>query len=190
MVTDLFGRLNDSPTPSDSDTADLQADARGARWLRRRLAGGVVAITTSVDGVYRASTVTACVSVSLEPPQFLVSIELDSQMDGWLLEAALFTLNILPWGQQFFADQFAGFTPLASPTFRGIDHFFSVTGAPVLTESIAWADCRIVSHLQTGDHRCFVGEAVAIGQGRGDERDPLLYYLSRYRRLGGIADRP
>jgi flavin reductase (DIM6/NTAB) family NADH-FMN oxidoreductase RutF len=125
----------------------------------------------------------------MEPPQFLVSIELDSQMDGWLLEAALFTLNILPWGQQFFADQFAGFTPLASPTFRGIDHFFSVTGAPILRESIAWADCRIVSHLQTGDHRCFVGEAVAIGRGGGDERDPLLYYLSGYHRLGGTADR-
>ena len=189
-MTDLFGHSNDSPGPLESDAVDLRPDARGARWLRRRLAGGVVAITTSVDGVYRASTVTACTSVSTEPPQFLVSIDLDSQMDGWLLEATFFTLNILPWSQQFFADQFAGFTPLASPTFRGIDHFFSVTGAPVLRESIAWADCRIVSHLQTGDHRCFVGEALAIGQGRGDERDPLLHYLSRYHRLGGIADRP
>ena len=189
-MTDLFGRLDDSTTPSESDAADLRPDTRGARWIRRRLAGGVVAITTSVGGAYRASTVTGCTSVSTEPPQFLVSIELDSQMDGWLLEAALFSLNILPWGQQFFADQFAGFTPLASPTFKGIDHFFSVTGAPVLAESIAWADCRIVSHLQTGDHRCFVGEAVAIGQGRGDERDPLLYYLSRYRRLGGTDHRP
>ncbi len=181
-MTELFGRLG-GPRPDSDSPDDLQPDARGAKWLRRRLASGVVAVTTRADGAFRATTVTAWASVSLEPPLLLISIDMDSQMDRWLLEAQMFGLNILPWSQQFFADQFAGFAPLASSTFKGIDHFFSVTGAPLLSESIAWADCRIVSTFETGDHRCFVGEVVAIGRGRGDEEDPLLYYLNHYRRL-------
>lgn len=110
-------------------------------------------------------------------------------MDIALLDASFFAVNVLPWDQQFFADQFAGFTPLASPSFKGIEHFFSITGAPLLTRSIAWADCRVVAHLETGDHRCFVGEAVDIGRGEGDAEDPLVYYFNRYRRLRPVSAR-
>ena len=183
-MSEIVGRLG-GPREESQDTGaeELQPDAAGARWLRRHLAAGVVVVTTSVDGTYRAATATTCTTVSIEPLQFLVSIELDSQMDAWLREAGSFGLSVLPWDQQFFADQFAGFTPLASGTFRGIDHFFAVTGAPLLARSIAWADCHLVATLDTGDHRCFVGEAAALGRGEGDESDPLLYYMGRYRGL-------
>jgi 3-hydroxy-9,10-secoandrosta-1,3,5(10)-triene-9,17-dione monooxygenase reductase component len=147
------------------------------------MAGGVVVLTTAVDGAFRAATISACLLTSVDPLQFLVSIEQDSQIDGWLSQSGFFGLSVLPWQQQFFADQFAGLTPLASPYFRGIEHFTAATGAPLLTQSIAWADCRVVAQLPTGDHRCYVGEALEVGRGEGDADDPLVYFLNRYRRL-------
>jgi flavin reductase (DIM6/NTAB) family NADH-FMN oxidoreductase RutF len=122
-------------------------------------------------------------SVSLDPVLFLASLSLDSQMDGWLRASGAFALNILPWREQFLADQFAGQAPLAAVTFAGVEHTTSETGAPILLASIAWADCRIVDAFVTGDHRCFVGEAVAMGEGKGDAAQPLVRYSNRYRSL-------
>ena len=162
----------------------LDIDARGARWLRRHLAGGVTAVTTVAGGQFRAATVTACMVASIEPLQLLVSLDLESQMAEWIGASRYFAVSILPWREQFLADQFAGFTPRASPSFQGIDHFVATTGAPVLSRSIAWADCSLVQTLETGDHTLFVGQALEVGQGSGREDDPLIFYLSRYRRFG------
>lgn len=157
--------------------------ASTARLVRRLLPAGVVAVTTVADGRYRAATVSACIVTSIEPLQILLSIESESQMCAWLDTSRIFAVSVLTTREQFFADQFAGFTPLASPDFRGIGHFTAETGSPILSGAIAWADCRIVSAFETGDHHCFVGEAVRAGRGEGAEDGVLVYYLNRYRRL-------
>ncbi len=185
-MSEIFGRIGgprDDVSHGTQGHGEVELNARGARWLRRHIPGSVWAVTTVVNDFYRASTATACAIVSIEPLQLLVSIELDSQMDGWLLESQIFGLSVLSWQQQFFADQFAGFTPLASHRFKGIDHFTAATGVPLLSHCVAWADCKLVGQMETGDHRCFIGEAVEIGRGEGREDEPLLYYLNRYRRF-------
>lgn len=183
-MSDYFGHLPTSNSrTSDLDTQVPPIGASGGRWLRRRFAGGVVALTTVAGETFRAATLTACVPVSIDPPQFLVSIELDSQMDGWLLQSGVFALNVLSWRQQFFADQFAGYAPLASRSFRDIRHVVGVTGCPILTECLAWAECQVMTTLVTGDHRCFIAEAISLGSGEGDATKPLLYFHNRYATL-------
>ena len=185
-MSEIFGRMggprDDAEVGEDQD-ARVDLSPRGARWIRRHLAGGVVAVTTSIEGRYRAATVSACIVTSLEPLLFLVSVEVESQMEGWIRETGSFGLSILPWTEQFLADRFAGLAPLASPTLSEIAHFAAITGAPLLRHSIGWADCEVVSVLETGDHTCFVGQAVTIGHGDQDHADPLVYYLNRYRRF-------
>jgi hypothetical protein len=78
------------------------------------MAGGVSIITTVHGTLYRGATVTACIAASIDPFQFLVSIEHESQMEDWIQSSGVFAFNMLPWSEQFLADQFAGFTPLAS----------------------------------------------------------------------------
>lgn len=185
-MSEIFGRVGgprDDEVSGESESMALVPDARGARWLRRHLAGGVVALTTLVHGSFRAATVTACTMVSVDPLQFLVTLELDSQMEGWVDESRIFGLSVLPWRTQVLADRFAGFAPLAPTRFEGIDHFTAVTGVPLLSGCIAWADCEVSMDLETGDHRCFIGTALAIGKGEGEEDDPLVYFLNRYRRV-------
>lgn len=183
-VSDIFGRGGPRPgmmNPEPSGPLDL--DARGSRWLRRRLAGSVVALTCSTPGGYRAATISACIAVSVEPLQYLVSVERDSQMEGWLDESRAFGISYLTWKQQPLADRFAGFAPLAHTTFRDVPHFTAHTGAPLIDGCIGWADCTIVGSFETGDHRSFLGQAAAIGRGSGEDEDPLVYYLNRYHRL-------
>jgi hypothetical protein len=174
------------------DSAALQADVDGARWLRRHMAAGAAIVSTVTNGGFRATTVNTCISTSLDPPQFLVSIERDSQMEDWLLQSAVFGISVLPWSEQFAADQFAGFTPLASSTFRGIDYFTSVTGAPsdplpglgrlqIGAERADWGPplfCRRGCRAGTGPgrsrpaagHLCESLSLVALGEVRLDGR--------------------
>jgi flavin reductase (DIM6/NTAB) family NADH-FMN oxidoreductase RutF len=104
-------------------------------------------------------------------------------MVEWIAQAGFFALSVLSWRDQFLADQFAGFTPRASTSFAGIEHFTTPSGAPVIARCIAWADCAFRETFRIGDHLCVLGDVRSIGQGEGDDEDPLVYYQGRYHRL-------
>jgi flavin reductase (DIM6/NTAB) family NADH-FMN oxidoreductase RutF len=109
-------------------------------------------------------------------------MERESQMEEWLLQSGKFAISIIPWRQKLLADQFAGLAPLASSTFAGIDHTTAVTGCPIITSAIGWADCVLDTDLITGDHRIFIGNVVAAGEGALPDAEPLIYYANRYLR--------
>lgn len=184
-MSDIFGRIG-GPRDADSKESESAApglDAGGGRWLRRHLGGGVVALTTVDQDRYRAATLSACIVASIQPLQILISLEDESQMLDWVRASGVFAISLLSWHQQLLADRFAGLAPLAPATFHGINHQRVVTGSPVLTDAIGWADCRVVQEVKTGDHVCFIGDVLALGRGSGQREDPLVYYQSRYRRL-------
>lgn len=185
-MSEIFGRLggprDESDTPEEDD-AELAGLPLAARWLRRNVAGGAAALTTQVDGSYRASTVTGYMVASLDPFLVFISLEQDSQMEHWIRESGVFALSVLSYRQQFLADRFAGMAPLAPTRFQGIEHAVGETGAPFLTAAIGWADCRVVSELSMGDHTCFVGQVLASGRGNGFGDDPLVYFRGKYVRL-------
>jgi flavin reductase (DIM6/NTAB) family NADH-FMN oxidoreductase RutF len=175
---DSTGRLRAEPE------GDLSADERGGRWLRRRFAGTVTVVTTrTADGTLRGATVSAAIMASVRPVLILVSLERESQMEEWVMGTGLFGISLLSWRQQLLADRFAGFAPLVHTTFRDVPHSLGQSGVPLLDGSIGWAECRVLTHIESGDHTCLLGEATNLGRGSGANEDPLLYYLNRYRRL-------
>ena len=186
-MSEIFGRLGGPRDLEEDDGVEapgpLLVGPMSGRWLRRRVAGSVAALTTSVDGSFRAATVTGYMVVSLDPLQALISLEQDSQMEHWIRQSGVFALSIMTYKQQFLADQFAGMAPLAAARFEGIEHHIEVTGAPVLGRAIGWIDCRVGHELSTGDHTTFIGDVVAAGRGEGMDDDPLLYFNGRYARV-------
>jgi 3-hydroxy-9,10-secoandrosta-1,3,5(10)-triene-9,17-dione monooxygenase reductase component len=183
-MSEIFGRLGGARDDEPPAEEQLVPDYAGTRWLRRQLAAGVVALTTVVDGAYRAATLSASLVASLEPALVLVSLDRDSQIQTWVEESGVMGLSFLTRRQQVLADRFAGFTPLASPRFEGIEHFTAVTGSPLLSSSVAWADCRVESQFDAGDHVCVVARIEALGKGEGHADQALVYYQSRYWSVG------
>jgi flavin reductase (DIM6/NTAB) family NADH-FMN oxidoreductase RutF len=138
----------------------------------------VVASRRPDSGVPCGLTASSVASVSLEPPLVLVCVDKNADSHDCILESGFFSLNILASGQEKMSRRFASWD--LRDKFSGIDHWTGESGAPILTESLAWLDCRVWASYPGGDHTIFVGEVLA-----GDSTDdaPLLYYRGGYGRF-------
>jgi flavin reductase (DIM6/NTAB) family NADH-FMN oxidoreductase RutF len=163
--------------PRHSDAAfdpDLFARAVG------RFAAGVTVVTTKSALGLRGITASSFSFVSLAPPLVLVCILEGSSFVPTIQEGGAFAVNVLPEDDEFLADRFANRAPLVPPTFAGVPYRTAATGAPLLRAAIAWFDCRVHAAYAGGDHRIFIGDVLACGEGDGE---PLLHYRNRYARL-------
>jgi flavin reductase (DIM6/NTAB) family NADH-FMN oxidoreductase RutF len=90
----------------------------------------------------------------------------------------VFSVNVLDSSQERMARRFS--TWEVDAKFEGLAFRTEVTGAPILTEALAWVDCRLWAEYPGGDHTIFVGEVVA-----GDAREgiPIIYYRGGYGRF-------
>jgi flavin reductase (DIM6/NTAB) family NADH-FMN oxidoreductase RutF len=106
---------------------------------------------------------------SFEPPQITVAVKHGRDITAWLTLGAPFTLNILDDTQTDMIAHFGkGFT-LSEPAFVGLEVERRPDGGPVLTEALAYLDCRVVGRFPAGDHELFVAEAVrgkVLGEGQ------------------------
>jgi flavin reductase (DIM6/NTAB) family NADH-FMN oxidoreductase RutF len=155
-----------------------------ARWLRRHYPSGVAVVTAASHEGFNGVTVSAFSYLSLDPLLVLVALGNESQTGERIRESQAFAVSMLTNRHRFLADRFAGRAPLVDRRFGDVPHSLGPTGSPILSEAIAWIDCTLEQHLQAGDHTIYVGRAVLVGHGTGDESDPLLYFESTYRRVG------
>ena len=97
-----------------------------------------------------------------------------------LADGQCYVINILARDQEHLSNRFA--TP-GPKDFSDLELRKGETGAPILSGTLAYLDCKLVNTLPAGDHDLFVGEVLAGELGDGD---PLLYFAGGYR---GIADK-
>ncbi len=148
-----------------------------------KFAAGVTIVTTvDPDGRKWGITVTAFSSLSLDPPLCLVCIDKRAGSYEALKAAGKFAVNFLSDGQEAVSNRFAS---------KIDDKFAEVpweegaeTGCPVLTESLAWMECKISNVLDGGDHDIFVGELVNTNV---TDAKPLVYWGGAY---GDVTSRP
>jgi flavin reductase (DIM6/NTAB) family NADH-FMN oxidoreductase RutF len=122
-------------------------------------------------------TANAVTSLSLDPPLVLVCVDRSADSHDCIVEAGVFTVNVLDAASERLARRFAAWD--ISHKFEGIAHHTAPSGAPVLEDALAWLDCRLTAQYAGGDHTIFLGEVTA-----GDAKDgqPLLYYRGGYGR--------
>ena len=96
-----------------------------------------------------ASWVQQC---SFEPPQVSVALKRDRDVWAWLGEGAAFTLNILDDSQTDMIGHFGRGFALGEPAFTGLEVERPGGAAPVLSEALAYLECRAAARLNAGDH--------------------------------------
>jgi flavin reductase (DIM6/NTAB) family NADH-FMN oxidoreductase RutF len=112
-----------------------------------------------------ASWVQQC---SFEPPQISVAVKRGREVAAWLTEGAAFVLNVLDDSQTDVLIHFGKGFPLGEPAFDGLEVERTEGGVPVLSEALAYLDCRVVGRYPAGDHDLYIGRVVAgrmLGEG-------------------------
>jgi len=147
----------------------------------RHFPSGVTLVTIKSGAQIHGLTVSAFASVSPEPP--LVAVIIDHRHRAHALleqEGAVFAVNILRQEQIYLSDRFAWVED--QDRFLEGSWTTAVTGAPVLTDALAWLDCTIQSRHTAGTHTIYVGRVQASGVHQPDE-PPLVYWNRGYRQL-------
>ena len=154
----------------------MPIDKTRFRQVLGNFAAGVTVVTTvGPDDRPLGLTATAFTSVSLVPPLVLVCIDQSSETHPHFATAGVFAANFLARDQQGLSDRFA---TSGGEKFEGLQWSRGGLGAPILTGTIGYVECRIVHAYAGGDHTIYVGEVEFAGAANGE---PLVYFRGAYR---------
>jgi flavin reductase (DIM6/NTAB) family NADH-FMN oxidoreductase RutF len=167
---------------AEAERPDVEGD-EPAVALRRTLGmftTGVTVITILKGEQVHGMTANAFMSVSLDPPLVLVSIDRRTKMCGLLYEGGHYGVSVLCETQSALSDRFAG--RAASGTAE--PRFELVRDTPLVEGALAHFVARVERSYWGGDHSLFLGRVEFARTGEGA---PLLFHGGRYERRGQDA---
>lgn len=147
-------------------TQDLQATFRDAM---AHMCAPVSVVTTMQGGRPHGTTVSALMSLSVDPLLIAVSLAETSSTLEQILQSGGFGVNILSAQQAHLAMAFA-----TKSGDKFADSLWTVRGSGVqLEDTSAWLNCTVDSVITGGDHKIVVG---AVSEVHVDsDRAPLTY---------------
>jgi flavin reductase (DIM6/NTAB) family NADH-FMN oxidoreductase RutF len=176
---EAFGASFDvAPTSEALELGEgLEGDpALAFRQTLGMFATGVTVLTTRVADQVHGMTANAFMSVSLQPPLVLISIDRRGRMGALLHQGTRFGVSVLEAKQTGLSDRFAGRVADDPPEAT----FEIVHETPLVEGALAHLVAQVVRSYWGGDHSLFLGqvEFARYGEGR-----PLLFHGGRYERL-------
>ncbi len=144
-------------------------DPAGA--LVKFISHGVYVIGVGLGERQNAFTAAWVMQASFQPLLLAISINPAHYSFRLLQESGICTVNVLGQDQYGLAEHFGSAAP---DKMAGFQWQQAETGAPVLSDSLAYFDCRVSHYADAGDHKiavCQVLRAATLNPGR----PPLLY---------------
>jgi flavin reductase (DIM6/NTAB) family NADH-FMN oxidoreductase RutF len=157
-------------------------DVRQFRSALGRFASGVTIVTTRDAQRTHGMTANAFVSVSLNPPLILVSVDNRAAMNALLPMTRYYGVSVLAEDQTALSNHFAG---------REVEGvripFVDKHDVPVIDGAVAHFVARLVDMHPAGDHTLFIGhvEFFEFRDGR-----PLLFHAGTYQQLAVQISKP
>ena len=181
------------------------------RHVMGHFATGVTVVTTRSQETLAGLTVNAFCSVSLHPPLILICIDLTSNTLPIIRDSGVFAVNVLTEQQEALSRSFATASVDYDERFYHARYQVAATGAPIIKDTLAFIDARVVTEYPGGDHAIFLGQVLAMGvagqvvfaheadserstigehERNGTQMAPLAYYLGQYRQLSSSYWKP
>lgn len=156
----------------------MAIDAQELRRVMGHFATGVTVITTKdKSGAPNGLTANAFMSLSLEPPLVIISVDKKATCYPCFELENGFTVNFLSEDQEEISRRFAT---------KGADKFADLkwrpgaNGAALIEGVLGSVECKINECYDGGDHTIVVGEILSVAA-NGDR--PLLFFKGKYQRL-------
>jgi flavin reductase (DIM6/NTAB) family NADH-FMN oxidoreductase RutF len=157
------------------------------RTVMSRLAGAVnIVATGSAAGPagWRGMTATAVCSLCAEPPTLVACLNRGSGTYQQLQREGVFSVNILGSRHIELARTFAGHGGrFGASRFGSANWELGSLSVPVLTEALAYFECRVTRSFEYGTHAMLIG-GIVTARLTGADAEPLIYHDRRFRELG------
>lgn len=138
-----------------------------------RIPSGLYIVTTTLERRPIGFLGSFVQQVGLTPPVVCVGIAKDRPHLAQCLASGMFALSILDEASQPLKRAFLKRVPEGESAFDGLNVAHAKSGNPVLTEALAWIDCKIVGRHDTHDHAVLFGEVVEASVQRAG--DPYVH---------------
>lgn len=165
------------------DLETTVANADSLKAAMRLFPSGVTIVTSGRGENAEGMTANAVISVSLDPPLFLVSVHREARLNPRIKEEGYFAVSILSGEQEGLSRLFA--SPERSSGLSAVHSLggeYGVTGAPLAAGSLAAIECSLESVYPGGDHELFLGRVVSVRLG-DVRKGPLVYHEGDYPTL-------
>ena len=140
-------------------------------------ATGITIVTATDAGEPVGFSCQSFAALSLDPPMVILAPAKTSTSWPRIARAGSFCVNIIGEHQEAVCRAFA---VSGGDKFDGIDWSPGVTGAPVITGSLAVVECTLGTIYEGGDHELVTGHVVTMEIGEGS---PLIFYRSGFGRF-------
>jgi len=147
--------------------------------VSKAITHGVYIVTTRTKEKVNGMTAAWVSQVSMQPLLLMVSIAPARYTHGLIKDSGYFAINSLAEGQEDIA-QFFGFrTGRKFDKFKDIAYFDAPNGSPVLSQALAFFECKLIETFTAGDHSLFVGNIVEAKILKSDQ-NPLMFRWEDY----------
>ncbi len=132
------------------------------RDVLRMLPHGVQVVTVRHGDDVHGYTSSWMTQGSFEPPLLVLSVRKDSRSRDLMRKSGVLCVHFLGQGQEEIAQRFFKPAARAGDKLAGLDfRFGEKTGCPILTDLLAYVECRVVHDYAAGDHDVVVAEVLA-----------------------------
>lgn len=150
-----------------------QIDRDSFRDAMTRWASGVAIVACRTEERVVATTVSAFLSLSLDPPTILIAIGPNATVRPFLQPGQPFAVSVLSADQRRLATVFADAFPVGPEPFPS-------TGAPIIDGSLLGLACTTERIDEGGDHAIVIASVRHIVRGAGI---PLIRFDRKYHAL-------
>ena len=180
------GPVGPYPTSVTTEAEQVEYDKLRRRVLWKMPSG--LYVIGSTDGAERRNGMTAnwVTQLSFDPKWVGVGIEREAFTHELIEAGGVFSVCLVDREDRAIVRKFTKpvEVDLEANTLNGFPYLERATGAPILSQSVAFLDCRVRDRMVVGNHTFFAGEVVDCGF-LGDEDTDVLRMEDTRMNYGG-----
>lgn len=125
-----------------------------------KVVSGLYVVTSKKGDDVGAFTASFLVQVSFEPPLIAMSVRKGRGSYELITDSGAFVVNIMSKDMMKVVGRFSRPRPEGESGLNEVNHEEKTLGIPVLTDSLAYLECKVYSTTEAGDHVIILGEVV------------------------------
>ncbi len=180
--------MKEGPVPPFPQNADPDEYDRLRRRVLWKMPSGLYVVGSTDKGERRnGMTLNWATQVSFDPKWLGISVEIEAFTHELIEAGGVFSLCLIAQEDRAIVRKFTKpvDVDLAAHTLNGFPYFDGpVTGAPVLSQSVAYVECEVRQPVVVGNHTLFLAEILNAAF-LADEETPVLRMEDTRMNYGG-----